>query len=237
MHERVFVGRIHAASGAVLSMAVTDGAKLYSMDRRACVLLVAASAIVLVSSCRPPTNSSQLQPIYDAKSGKLMLMKVSSKGDGRIDTWSYMDGTRFIRIEMDKNQDGLVDRWEHYGTDQKLEKIGFSRANDGKPDAWAYQGQDGNVARVEISTQNDGRISRVEHYEAGALARAEEDTDADGKMDKWETYADGAVTSVAFDTKHRGVPDRRLRYGPGGSATVEEDPAGTGKFVAQGRRD
>ena len=49
-----------------------------------------------------------------------------------------MDGARVVRIEIDKDEDGKIDRWEYYGPDQKLEKVGFSRANDGKEDAWSY---------------------------------------------------------------------------------------------------
>ena len=31
--------------------------------------------------------------------------------------WSYMDGTRAVRIEVDTNKDGKVDCWEYYGPD------------------------------------------------------------------------------------------------------------------------
>ena len=34
-----------------------------------------------------------------------------------------MDGTKFISIEIDKDEDGRVDRWEYYRGDQKLEKV------------------------------------------------------------------------------------------------------------------
>jgi len=74
-------------------------------------------------------------------------------------------------------------------------------------------------------------VTRTEHYENDVLVRAEDDSDGDGKPDKWETYRDGRLTSVAFDTLHRGSPDRRLIYGADGSARVELDAAGTGRFV------
>ena len=51
-------------------------------------------------------------------------------------TWTEQD---FLRIEIDTNEDGKIDRWEYYGPDQKLERVGFSRSNDGKHDAWAFQ--------------------------------------------------------------------------------------------------
>ena len=90
----------------------------------------------------------RIVPEYDKATGRLQLLKYDSNGDGKVDTWSYMDGPRVVRIEIDKNGDGTVDRWEYYTPDQKIEKIGFSRANDGKEDAWSYSGADGSIERT-----------------------------------------------------------------------------------------
>ena len=159
-------------------------------------------------------------------------MKYDSDGNGKVDTWSYMDGARVVRIEIDKNEDGKLDRWEYYDANQKLEKIGTSRAQDGKEDSWSYLAADGSIERIDVSPKRDGKNSRVEHYQQGVLISAEEDSDGDGRMDKWETYAGDRLASIAFDTTHRGTPDRRLIYGAGGSARLEVDPKGTGEFVA-----
>ncbi len=142
-----------------------------------------------------------------------------------------MDGARVVRIEIDKDEDGKIDRWEYYGPDQKIEKIGFSRQNDGIEDAWSFSGPDGSISRIEMSTKRDGKMNRVEHYQQGKLVSAEEDDDGDGKMDKWETYDGDHLVTIAFDTQHRGTPDRRLTYGPGGTAKMEVDPKGDGHFV------
>jgi len=135
--------------------------------------------------------------VLDTKTGKLQLLKYDSNGNGTVDTWSYMDGVRILRIEIDADEDGKLDRWEHYGADQKLEKVGLSPSGDGK-------------------------ATRTEWHEQDVLVRAEEDTDEDGRTDKWETYENGRLTAVAFDTLHRGTPDRRLIYGPDGSVRVDE---------------
>ena len=141
-----------------------------------------------------------------------------------------MDGARVLRIEIDQDQDGKVERWEYYGPGQKLEKVGFSRSNDGKEDAWSYAAADGSISRIEIATRRDGKISRTEHYEKDAPVRAEEDTNGDGKIDKWETFDAGRLASVAFDSTHRGAPDRRLVYAADGSVRIEVDPDGDGLF-------
>ena len=131
--------------------------------------------LVLVSTAcsNKGGNNTRIEPVYDQQTGKLQLLRYDSDGDGKIDTWSYMDGTRVLRIEIDKDEDGKLDRWEYYGQNQKLERIGSSRANDGKIDTWSYPGPDGSIARIEISTRHDGKMNRTEYYEKSVLVRAE----------------------------------------------------------------
>src|SRR5438874_2368072 len=144
-----------------------------------CLLALALGAAACES--REAAEARQrIQPVYDRETGKLTLLKYDSNGNGKPDTFSYMDGTRIVRIEIDKDEDGTIDRWEYYGPGQKLEKIGVSRANNGIADAWSYPNNDGSIARVEISTKHDGRVDRIEYYENRVLARAEEDSDGDG---------------------------------------------------------
>ena len=199
--------------------------------------VVALESVLLVTliavACRPGSDDARkkIEPVYDKKTGQLTLLKYDSNGNGKVDTWSYMTGARVVRIEIDKDEDGLIDRWEYYTADQKLEKVGFSRASDGKEDAWSFANADGSIARIEVSTRRDGKVDRVEYYTNELMTRAEEDTDADGKPDKWETYDGGRLASVAFDTTHRGTPDRRLIYMADGSARLEVDAKGDGRFV------
>jgi hypothetical protein len=203
------------------------------MTRKTISVASFLSLALIAPACnRLGEDNKRITPEYDKATGKLSLLKYDSNGNGKIDTWSYMDGARIVRIEIDKDEDGKIDRWEYYSPDQKLEKVGSSRAQDGKEDAWSYIGPDGTVARIDVSTRRDGKVTRVEHYQHDILVAAEEDSDADGRMDKWETYEGARLASVAFDTQHRGTPDRRLVYGPDGTARVEVDPKGTGQFVA-----
>jgi hypothetical protein len=165
-----------------------------------------------IAACGSKPASDSVQVSYDKKTGKLSQLTVDAKHDGKPNIFSYMDGTKFLRIEIDKDEDGKIDRWEYYGADQKLEKVGFSRSNDGKPDAWAFEAPDGSIGKVVISTARDGRTDRTEFYEKGVLVRAEVDGDGDGRPDKWETYAGGTLATAAFDTKHTGVPDKTIDY-------------------------
>jgi hypothetical protein len=163
-------------------------------------------------SCRAAVGAGDVQSVYDKHTGKLVELKVNTQKDNKPNIHSYMSGASFVRIEIDSDEDGKIDRWEYYSSDQKLEKVGLSRSHDGKPDTWARQGPDGTVAAVEISTRHDGKPNRTEFYERGVLVRAEQDTDADGKVDRWETYAAGSLATVGFDTEHSGRPTRTVDY-------------------------
>lgn len=128
---------------------------------------------------------------FDKVTGRLERLEIDQNRDGKMDTWSYMDGARVKRIEIDRDGDGVVDRWEHYA-ESKLTKVGSSSRNDGVEDTWSFQGIDGFLARVEA------------------------DGDRDGKVDKWEHFSrfnDKPVLSVVeLDTRGQGHPTRRLHY-------------------------
>jgi hypothetical protein len=107
-------------------------------------------------------TESAIQPLYDSATGRLQQLRYDSDKNGTVDTVSYMDGSRLLRIEVDSNEDGRVERWDYYGPERRLEKVGFSRQNDGREDAWSVVGTDGAVSQIEISTERDGRITRIE---------------------------------------------------------------------------
>jgi hypothetical protein len=191
------------------------------------------------SACSDPEKArirETTKPTYDKGTGRLTQLTYDANKNGKVDTWTDMDGTKPLRSRIDLDEDGKIDRWEYYDDKGALTKVGFSRKKDGTPDAWAFSGPDGQVARVEISsTGDDKQIDRWEHYEAGALARAEEDTNADGRADKWETYTNGAIRTAAMDENADGQPDRRLTYDGGDLVLIESDPDGTGAFRKQVR--
>ena len=175
-------------------------------------------------ACGTPPRGGRVEPVYDDATGRLQLLKYDANGDGTIDTWSYMDGARVVRIELDSDQNSVIDRWEYYGADQTIEKVGASRAGDNSPDSWAFYDRGGTMVRLELSTRRDGKVNRIEFYEGGVRVRAEEDTNADGRMDKWEEYEGSRLASVALDTRQRGTPDRRVVYAQDGTVRTEELP-------------
>jgi hypothetical protein len=190
-----------------------------------CALLVALVTLAAAAGCSSggpgEAESAGVKATYSKSTGKLELITYDTNKDGKVDAWGHMEGTRLVWMDIDRNFDGVLDRWEYFSADGALEKVGFSRANDGKVDAWAFQGADGQMSRIEVSTRRDGTVNRLEFYEGGKLVRTEEDANGDGRPEKWETWRDGALASVELDTNRDGQPDRRLTYGPRGVKTTK----------------
>jgi len=168
------------------------------------------------------------------ESGRLTRLTYDRNGDGKIDTFGYMDGSRVVRIEVDENGDGKIDRWEYHadpkGSTGSNGSTG-SAGSTGSTGASAADAVDVTLERIDRATKFDGKVSRREYFEHGVLTRIEEDTDGDEKTDKWETYSAGTLAIMAIDTKARGIPDRRLIYQPDGTLNrIETDPSGTGTW-------
>jgi len=190
------------------------------LNRLQATLLVAAA--VGTAACRgtaPKAGAAdRIRPTYDKTSGRLARLEYDSNGDGKVDTWGYMDGMRVVRVEVDEDGDGKIDRWE------------FHKDIPGAP---AGGSVDRTLEHIERATRHDGKVSRWEYFENGQLARIEEDTDGDGRVDKWEQYTAGTLTVMALDTSHCGRPDRRLIYRADGSLDhIETDRNGSGTFTA-----
>jgi hypothetical protein len=187
-----------------------------------------------LASCADPDKERVKQttvPTYDKSTGKLTQLTYDRNKNGKVDTWTDMNGTKPLRSRSDLDEDGTIDRWEYYDEKGALAKVGFSRKKDGKPDAWGYSGPDGKLLRVEISSTGDeNKIDRWEYYEGEALVRAEEDTNGDGRRDKWETYKGGALATASMDEDGDGRPDRRLTYADGRLVLIESDPDASGAF-------
>src|SRR5262249_16596029 len=75
--------------------------RMIRLPRLASPGIVAATLVAM--ACGGGSASRRITPEYDKKTGRLTLLKYDSNGDGRVDTWSYMDGARVVRIEIDKD--------------------------------------------------------------------------------------------------------------------------------------
>jgi hypothetical protein len=172
------------------------------------ILLPVLAAGLLSVACGPAPPTGQATPVYNRTTGRLEQLVSDADANGTPDARAYMDGVALQRIELDRNQDGKPDRWEHYAPSA-------AGASVGTPPA---------IVRAEEANGADARVTRTESYKDGVLARVEEDTDLDGRVDKWETYEDGELRFVDLDLEGQGVATQRLVYATDGSATIGSLP-------------
>lgn len=184
------------------------------------------------TGCGPSDERGPVHAIYDPYSRKLLALYADQDGDRRIDQWTYTDGNRVFRGEIDTDGNGTIDRWEYFRADASLERIGTSSNNDGIEDTWTWPAA-GGEARVDRARLRDRRVDRSEYYRGDSLIRSAEDTNADGRVDRWDSYENGVRRLTAFDTTLTSErPNRRIVYSASGQfERLEADPERDGTFV------
>ncbi|HEX8030354.1 MAG TPA: hypothetical protein VF491_17890, partial [Vicinamibacterales bacterium] len=193
-------------------------------------LVIAGLSAGFAVSCASTPAGRAVSPSYDAFSGHLIQLSADQDGDGRIDQWTYLDGTRPLRGEKDSDRDGRIDRWEYFGPGGELVSVGTSRRNDGVEDTWTWVERVNVEGRVDVSSTRDRHIDRREYFVGDVLSRVELDTNADGRIDRWDRYENRVLREVQFDTTFQAArADRRLLYDPQGrflAAEADDDRDG-----------
>ncbi len=216
------------------SLSVGERAKLYALSCRRCAVVALTVGMVVASaSCTRPLVTA----VYDPDTHLVSRLDYDDETSGRIAARTYFSNGRPVRLEVDPDGNGSIDRWEYYGADGSLVRLGRSSRSDGREDTWVTQS--GYSMRVDISTRRDGFVDRREFHEQGALIRAEQDTNFDRLVDEWQEFDNGKLRVLLIDTEQRrGRPDRRLVYGLDGSLTgFESDPDGDGQFTPEQTHD
>jgi len=67
-------------------------------------------------------------------------------------------------------------------------KVELDRNYDGLPDRFEYYNLDGTVDHVETDTDFNGKVDEWVYYKNGVVEKAEKDTNGDGKADTWMKY-------------------------------------------------
>jgi hypothetical protein len=182
-----------------------------SSDPRAAWLAAAIAVVAASHACSDPERDrlkATTKPTYDTATGRLTELTFDANKNGRIDTWTEMDGNRPIRSRIDSDEDGRIDRWEYYDEKGKLLKVGYSASGGEKPDHWAYSDSSGRTERIESSSAADEK-----------------------RIDKWERYANGQLATAEFDENADGRPDRRLTYKNGELVLIETAPDASGAYT------
>ncbi len=104
-------------------------------------LLAAAASGMLAYRISGPygertPDDPRVRRIVNPDTGRLRLLIYDADGNGRFDTWSYLDGERILRTEVDRDGDGVVDLWEYYDASGTVTRVGTSSTHDGHVDTW-----------------------------------------------------------------------------------------------------
>jgi hypothetical protein len=131
---------------------------------------------------------------YDPqKPGEIMRQEEASKGDGRVDTWSYFKDGKLLRREVDTKGRGRPDAVFFYDGDQ--------------------------ITREERDETGEGRMTYRASYRNGRLDRLEKETSGSGRSDLWlyyDTTQDGEVIiKEERDLNGDGIPDLWTYYDKG----------------------
>ena len=115
-NEKLDLGNFHG--GIVASAFLYDEmAKTRGRCIGCCSPWLAVGGAILAHGCADPERERLKQTTkasYDQATGKLTELTYDANKNGRIDTWTEMDGTRPLRSRIDSNEDGRIDRWEYY---------------------------------------------------------------------------------------------------------------------------
>jgi hypothetical protein len=128
-----------------------------------------ALSVAGLSGCSAPPDPRQtgfrvvhpgLTAEYDAKSGQLKRIEMDQDKNGRMDTFSYWDGPVVRRIDLDLDEDGVIEKREYYGANNKLERIATSRRGDDIEDGWEFYDEGGRLIKEEADENRDGLVDR-----------------------------------------------------------------------------
>lgn len=108
--------------------------------------------------------------------------------DGLADKWieDYTDGR--MRIEVDSDYNGVVDRVIRFDAEGKTDYEEYDFDLDGIIDTFYFYGEDG-LERQELDSNGDGQIDIWVHMHKGMYMKSyERDTDFDGEIDMVKEY-------------------------------------------------
>ncbi len=187
--------------------------------RRTALFLLLLAALTGACRSRPqPVAHAYLfekgayQAVYDP-AGRLLRLLYDGNGDKRADVVTlYGSNGLPQRAEIDSDSDNAIDRWELFGPDGTLLRVGTARGRPGQPDLWEDVDARGRVVGRALDANADGRPERRETFDVGGLVGVDLDTDGDGRVDRWQQWRAGLMTREDLDTDGDGEPDRRLRY-------------------------
>jgi hypothetical protein len=108
-------------------------------------------------------------------------------GDGNPDAWSYFNGNKIEKQEIDINYDGKIDTMYIYDGEGKVVEEALDTDYDGKMDNWRMY-KNGKIVLDKVDSNLDGRVDLWIYVDRGGIYRIEKDLDGDGEPDDKSVY-------------------------------------------------
>ncbi|HET9918177.1 MAG TPA: hypothetical protein VFQ89_13775, partial [Candidatus Binatia bacterium] len=129
------------------------------------------------------------------KPGEILRQEESTKGDGRVDAWSYYQDGRMVRRDVDRRGSGRPDTIYYY---EKEIIVGEERDENGQG-RMTYRAsyQNGRIEKVEKDSSGQGRPDLWIFYDTSrdgeVVVKEERDLNSDGVADLWSYYDNGRL--------------------------------------------
>jgi hypothetical protein len=127
------------------------------------------------------------------KPGEIIRQEEATKGDGRVDSWSYYKDGQLVRRDVDRKGQGRPDTIYYYEIDK--------------------------IVREERDETGEGRMTYRANYQNGRIEKVEKDSTGQGRPDLWlfyDTSRDGEIVVIEErDLNGDGVADLWSYYDNG----------------------
>jgi hypothetical protein len=129
------------------------------------------------------------------KPGEILRQEEATKGDGRVDIWSYFLDGQMIRRDVDSRGKGRPDTIYYYEND-KLVREERDESGQGRM-TYRASYENGRMAKVEKDSSGQGRPDQWLYYDTSRdgeiIVKEERDLNGDGIADLWSFYDNGRL--------------------------------------------
>ena len=129
------------------------------------------------------------------KPGEIMRQEEASKGDGRVDSWSYYHEGQLVRRDVDRRGNGRPDTIYYYDKDTIVREE--RDENDQGRMTYRASYQNGRIEKVEKDSSGQGRPDLWIYYDTSRdgeiVVKEERDLNGDGVADLWSYYDNGRL--------------------------------------------
>ncbi len=149
---------------------------------------------------------------------KTSLVQRDTDEDGKIDQVAHFDKKgRLIRLEIDGNADGIMDRFQYYEGDV-IKEVERDRNYDRQIDTWDFFEQ-GKRIRHERAATDTGRLEQIIVFDAQERPlEIKRDTTLDGRFDILILFKNGNPSYEEKDTNFDGRKDIFIHFDTNGFA-------------------